>query len=326
MLETPVLLLAFNRPDTTQVVFDAIKAAKPKKLYFATDAPRPGKDAEAKASAQVRAIADQVDWDCEVKTLFQENNLGCRRAVMAAIDWLFDHEERGIILEDDCVPDQSFFGFCEKMLCDYATDDRVMMVSGMSYISEKADSLSLDYFYSRVFSIWGWATWRKSWNRFVRDTSTIDPVFLKSLFKEASRNDAFNRYNWFHYLVLRDQKVDSWGISWVLSCYLNNALSVCPVKNLVSNIGYDGTHYSNQNKRSVRFLDLERYSVEPSQLKGPDFICPTVDYDSMVMGIIFDFREAMSSRVRLFKYHLKIFLKRWGLLGLLVSMGLVSKK
>ena len=110
--DVPVLFLIFNRPDTTKQVFDAIRKARPKRLYVAADAPRVEKEGEAALCQQTRAIIKQVDWDCEVQTLFREENLGCQKAISSAIDWFFEHEEMGIILEDDCLPSPSLFSFC----------------------------------------------------------------------------------------------------------------------------------------------------------------------------------------------------------------------
>ena len=113
-LITPVLFVIFNRPDTTQKVFNAIRQAKPKQLFVAADGPREGKEGEKEKCEQVREIIEQIDWDCEVKTLFRDKNLGCKIAVSSAIDWFFENVEEGIILEDDCLPSQSFFWYCQE--------------------------------------------------------------------------------------------------------------------------------------------------------------------------------------------------------------------
>ena len=133
MLKTPVLFLIFNRPDVTQRVFEAIRKAKPPRLYVAADGPRIGKEGEEENCTLTRKIIEQVDWDCEVKKLFREKNLGCKIAVSSAIDWFFENEEEGIILEDDCLPDQSFFPFCGELLAYYRTNDKVMHLSGDNF-------------------------------------------------------------------------------------------------------------------------------------------------------------------------------------------------
>ena len=125
MLDAPVLFLVFNRPDVTMRVFEAIRHARPRRLYVAADGPRAGISSETGKCEQTRQIATQVDWDCEVKTLFRSENLGCRVAVSSAIDWFFENEPEGIILEDDCLPHPTFFHFCQELLERYQHDQRI---------------------------------------------------------------------------------------------------------------------------------------------------------------------------------------------------------
>ena len=132
-LATPVLFLIFNRQDTTKQVFSAIRRAQPSRLYIAADGPRPEFIDEAKHCESAREVATNGDWDCEGKTRFRENNLGCRLAVSDAIDWFFEQEPEGIILEDDCLPDQSFFFFCQEVLEHFRDDTRIMHVGGTNF-------------------------------------------------------------------------------------------------------------------------------------------------------------------------------------------------
>lgn len=133
MLETPILLLIFNRPDTTQEVFDAIKQAKPKRLFIAADGPRGEKPGEFEKCQAARKIVEQVDWECDFQGLFRENNLGCKKAVSSSISWFFDKVDEGIILEDDCLPDPSFFQFCEELLKHYRNNPKIMHISGNNF-------------------------------------------------------------------------------------------------------------------------------------------------------------------------------------------------
>ena len=163
-LTTPVLFLVFNRPDTTEKVFEAIRQAKPQKLFVAADGPRGNRLGEKEKCEQVRKIATTVDWDCEVKTLFREKNLGCKFAVSSAIDWFFKNVEEGIVLEDDCLPSQSFFWFCQELLERYRNDERVMLIGGNNRGVDFLKNHS--YFFSKYVQIWGWATWRRSWEKY----------------------------------------------------------------------------------------------------------------------------------------------------------------
>jgi hypothetical protein len=153
-LETPILFVIFNRPEVTRRVFAKIREVKPKFLYIAADGPRPGKIDEDKECEATRNIIHQIDWDCEVSTLFQENNLGCREAVSSAISWFFDNVEAGIILEDDCLPARSFFFFCQELLQLYKDEECVMMISGDNLCPEGAES-KYSYYFSRYGQIWG---------------------------------------------------------------------------------------------------------------------------------------------------------------------------
>ena len=162
-LNTAVLFLVFNRLDTTKQVFETIRQAKPQRLYIAADGARASRVGEA---AQVQAVRDyvtsHVDWECEVKTLFREQNLGCKYAVSSAIAWFFENEEMGIILEDDCLPDPTFFNFCQELLARYRHDQRIGVISGDNFqFGHRRNDDS--YYFSKYVHIWGWATWRDRW-------------------------------------------------------------------------------------------------------------------------------------------------------------------
>ena len=160
--ETPILFITFNRPDTTKRVFEAIKKIKPKKLFISADGPRENKVGEKQKCLTVRSIFDNIDWDCEVKTLFQEKNLGCKIAATTAVTWFFQSVEEGIIIEDDCLPNKSFFLFCQKMLATYRKHEAIMHISGTNFqFGNKRGEAS--YYFSRCIHMWGWATWRRAW-------------------------------------------------------------------------------------------------------------------------------------------------------------------
>ncbi|MCU0355758.1 MAG: nucleotide-diphospho-sugar transferase, partial [Cytophagales bacterium] len=159
-------MIVFNRPQTTERVFSAIRKVRPQKLYVAADGPRADKADEAEKTRLTREIATRVDWDCEVKTLFRDENVGCGLGPATAISWLFEQEERGIILEDDCQPSESFFLFCEEVLKRYESDNRVMQVSGMNPLGDWCHDPDYDYYFSEAGITWGWATWRRAWRSY----------------------------------------------------------------------------------------------------------------------------------------------------------------
>lgn len=244
-LTTPVLFLVFNRPGNTSKVFNEIKKGKPTKLYVAADGPRQNVDGESSLVEKVRSIASSVDWPCKVFTLFRKENLGCKDAVKGAIDWFFEHEEEGIILEDDCVPNNDFFFFCQEMLNRYRTDKRVMMITGTNYFS---DEKYKPYFFSEIPIIWGWATWRRAWSNYDPEILEWDIPETKSFLSERYKKQFIFKYlsNLFEHL--KSEKIDTWDIQWVFCCLMNRGYCVTPRKNLITNIGIDGAHANGVTK------------------------------------------------------------------------------
>jgi len=240
-LNTPVLFLIFNRPDTEQLVFNEIRKAKPKQLFVAADGPRANKPGEKRKCAQARAIIDQVDWECEVKTLYRDSNLGCKVAVSSAIDWFFDNVEEGIILEDDCLPDQSFFRFCQEMLGYFSEDQQMMQVSGTNPM--KMTGIKSDFFFARFSSIWGWATWKRAWKKYDVEMTVWPEVRMYydkilGIRKNAlkSRIEAMDK--------VYSGQINTWDYQWALSKEIYNGLSIIPSVNMVTNLGFgpEATH------------------------------------------------------------------------------------
>ena len=177
-LKTPILFLIFNRLDTTRRVFEEIRKQKPRQLFVASDGPRVNKDGEREIVEKTRKLVlDNIDWECEVKTLFRGENLGCKIAVSSAIDWFFENIEEGIILEDDCLPAQSFFGYCEELLEKFREDGRISVISGDNFQFGWRNT-SDSYYFSKNCHIWGWATWRRAWERYDVEMKTY-PNFKK---------------------------------------------------------------------------------------------------------------------------------------------------
>ena len=249
-MRSPLLFLVFNRPEPTARVFEVIKAAKPGRLYVAADGPRTGRAGEAERCALTRQLATAVDWDCKVLTLFRDQNLGCKQAVSRAIDWFFEQEEEGIILEDDCVPDPSFFRFCDELLERYRLDQRVALISGDNFqFGRKYGSAS--YYFSRYVHIWGWASWRRTWNRYDRDAQAW-PAFRDS--GGLQRLLGSRRAEIRHWQNVFDKlyagKVDTWDYQLNLAVWTQGMVSLLPQRNLVRNIGFgDGaTHTTGASK------------------------------------------------------------------------------
>jgi hypothetical protein len=232
--DVPVLFLVFNRPEKTKLVFDRIRTVKPKFFYIAADGPRENVEGEYDLCNEVRDIIRKIDWECDVKYLLRNQNLGCSNAIVSAIDWFFDNEEQGIILEDDCLPDSSFFSYCNELLVKFKDNKEVMIISGTNL----GNSFGSDsYFFSRYGQIWGWATWRDSWSKYERTIISND----RSL-KFRSRNEKIFWNKNFSNVI--------WDVQWAIySVWKNNGIAVVPNKNLVTNIGFgtDATYYTDEN-------------------------------------------------------------------------------
>lgn len=257
--EIPVLFIVFNRPDTTKIVFEAIRKARPTKLFIAADAPRYPLKKEYELCEKVRAIAQQVDWSCDVKTLFQETNLGVGRGGVAGINWFFEHVESGIILEDDCVPSEEFFEFCAQGLKKFERDLSVMMLSGSSYLMGQYTDLS-GYYRSSFYSIWGWATWRRAWQSYSYDISSwgISVTYrdLKIFFGNALIAQRWAKM----FDEIKAHRLEAWDIQWVFACVKSRGCSLAIPFNMISNIGMFGGH-SNGNKHWVHEMLYQKANI-----------------------------------------------------------------
>lgn len=241
--QLPVLFIVFNRPDLTARAFSAIRDAQPTSLYIAADGPRE-RAGEELLCQQVRKIATAVDWDCSVQTLFQETNIGCRFGVQTAIDWFFTHEEFGVILEDDCVPDQSFFPFTSLLLDRYRDDPRVMMISGDYFAGKRFDNRH-SYYFTRYAHIWGWATWRRAWEKCDPHLSDWPRIRETDWLLQVGGNDQeFVAYWRSVFDRVHAGEIDTWDYAWLYSMWRVGGLSAQSSRNLVSNVGFsvEATH------------------------------------------------------------------------------------
>jgi len=271
-LSTPVLFLVFNRPETTKQVFEAIRKAKPPKLFVAADGPRPDKPGEEEKCEQVRKIIERgIDWDCEVYKLYRDKNLGCKIAVSSAITWFFENVEMGIILEDDCLPSLSFFWFCEELLERYRDDLRIWHISGNNFhFGWKRDS-DYSYYFGGIYgSIWGWATWRNRWKHYSVDMKNYDEVKTKGYLENCydGSNAVKSRINDFE---CARYGLDTWDFQWVYTRWINNGLTIIPIVNLVKNIGFseDATHTA--MSKSDKRVNMDIFDIK-LPLNHPPFV------------------------------------------------------
>ncbi|MFB8790195.1 MAG: glycosyltransferase family 2 protein [Potamolinea sp.] len=241
MLNTPVAFLIFNRPDLTEIVFEAIRQAKPKKLLVVADGPRFPEEAEKCHKA--REVLKKVDWDCEVLTNFSEKNLGCGLRVSSGLDWVFSEVEEAIILEDDCLPSPSFFYFCQTLLEYYRHDERIMVISGDNF-QDGQSRTNYSYYFSKYNDNWGWASWRRAWNYYDFDMKTW-PDYKKSNLIQLFCDDPEEQKYWTNkFDSVLDGSVDTWDYQWSYACFAQMGLTAIPNSNLISNLGCraDATH------------------------------------------------------------------------------------
>ena len=255
---TPVLFLIFNRPDTTRLVFECIRQAKPKEFFIAGDGPRSNSPSDTELCEESRKVVDLIDWDCEVHTLFREQNMGCKHGVRSAIDWFFEQVEEGIILEDDCVPHPSFFRYCQELLAYYRTEKKVMMIGGNS--SQLGRSRTSDSYYFSAFShIWGWATWRRAWELNDPEMKTWPDIRETDLPKKIMITQGGVAKIKPKLDTVFNGQLNSWAYAWQYSCWLQDGLCIVPERNLVTNIGSgnNATHV----KEKTSFSDLETREI-----------------------------------------------------------------
>lgn len=257
MDKLPILVLAFNRADHVQKAMEPIRKYQPSRLYLECDGARPHKEGEKEAvEATRKMMLEMVDWPCEVKTLFREENLGCANAVNDAITWFFEQEENGIICEDDIIFSPDFFKLCEELLPRYANEERIMQISARN--TSKRTDINNTYVYAQCFHCWGWATWRRAWKKMDMSMSAVDRVSALYLVKHLGL---------FRGLMMRKLFVNgrkhlatfsSWATRWYLTILDHDALVICPGVNLAINIGMDvGTHFEALDaKRPSAFLAL----------------------------------------------------------------------
>jgi hypothetical protein len=279
LFTTPILFMIFNRPDTTERLFQQIRAIKPKYLFVSADGPRLQKAGEAERCTQARAIIKQVDWDCEVKTKFSEKNQGCKIGVSSAITWFFENVEEGIILEDDCLPDSSFFHFCETLLEYYRNDERITQIGGVNFQDGKIRGDG-SYYFSKINHIWGWATWRRAWKNYDVNIATYPQLLEQKLMLSIFPDSTMRKFLQRNFSMVFKKEKDTWDYQWHYAMLIQNGLAILPNVNLVSNIGF--------NENATHTIDnLHALANRPTAtlevIHHPTFMIPDSPADNYVV-------------------------------------------
>jgi hypothetical protein len=264
--ETPIAFFIFRRPDLTTQVFEAIRQAKPQMLLVVADGPR--NESEAILCQQARAVIETVDWDCEILRNYVDENLGCRKRVSSGLDWVFAQVEEAIVLEDDCLPHPSFFRYCQELLDYYREDERIWCISGNNFQDGQCRGDG-SYYFSNYSHIWGWASWRRAWQKYDHDLSKWqqfrDSYYLKSILDSPLEIEYW--HNTFETLYKLGQP-NTWDYPLLCTCWQNSGLTILPNVNLVSNIGFrgDGTHVTGESK----FANMALKDI--GEIRHPSFL------------------------------------------------------
>jgi hypothetical protein len=283
-LKTPILFIVFNRIETTEVVFEQIRKYRPERLYIAADGPRIEKPGEEQKCLEVRQLFQNIDWPCDVKYMFREANFGCRKGVPAAIDWFFKNETEGIILEDDIVPNGSFFLLMEELLVKYRDDHKVASISGCNLISSKY-KYPESYFFSHYPNIWGWASWKRAWDFYDSDMLDWTTWSQKNLKNFKDKTAYFESY-WQEEMNHIVAGADSWDHQFIFSCWKNNFLHIIPRDNLIENIGF-GVAATHTTGNVPQCLVESKQKDMQFPLKHPKGIVRNVELDKLINKYIY---------------------------------------
>jgi hypothetical protein len=276
-----IVYIFFNRPDKVRRSFECIRAARPSRLFLVADGPRPDVPEDEVRCAAARELV-RVDWPCDVSVDYSETNLGCRRRVSSGISNAFNHVDRAIILEDDCIPVSSFFRFCEELLARYADDKRIMAVSGDNF-QNGAVRGDATYYFSKYFHCWGWATWRRAWQYY---DGTLDrwPAFRDAGCLRAVCPDPAEMQFWTRtFNRCAAGEIDTWDAPYQLSSWMQNGLTILPNTNLVSNVGFgpEATHTVDRSP-----LDsIAAHDIGP--IIHPEWVAPRYDADAFTAQAIY---------------------------------------
>ncbi len=316
--DTPILLLTFNRPNSTKKVFEEIEKIKPKKLYIAYDGPRQHNERDKFKCMQVRNITKTVNWNCEVKTLFRTRNLGGPIANSSAITWFFENEKEGIILEDDCLPNESFFYFCKELLEKYKDNEKIMSISGNNFQFGKKRG-DADYYFSIYNHCWGWATWRRAWQYWNKEFSKNFINFKKNkTIEKITKNRATQKYWMNIFQSIYENKKNNWDYIWTFSCWTRGGITCLPNVNLVSNIGFgpDAQHTTNKNDKmsNMPTNKMQFPLIHPEIIrvnkKADDYTSKNIfKTQRNKINTIINFIKLILKRMKLFEIVKKLYIK-----------------
>jgi hypothetical protein len=284
-LLTPIIFIVFNRPRHTIKTFESIRAQQPRHLLIIADGPRLNHPTDESNCAAVKEIISNIDWPCTVEHNFSSTNLGCKHRVISGLNWAFSRVDRAIILEDDCLPNYDFYSFCDILLDRFKDDERIMAIGGSNFQNGiiRGDG---SYYYSKYSHIWGWATWRRAWEK--NDPALkFWPSWKKSEAWAAQTPNKIERQYWSKIFDrMYKNEIDTWDYPWTANIWYHGGLNIIPNKNLVSNIGFgpDGTHTIASKDQQGQATQSLGELVHPS-LIVQDMIADQYTYDHLLGGL-----------------------------------------
>jgi len=273
---TPVVAIVYHRPQRAAELLATLREARPRTLFLVADGPRAGDDEDAERCRATRAVAAKIDWPCDVVVDFADENLGCARRIVSALDRVFSQADRAIVLEDDVRAAPSFFTFCDAMLERYADDERVMHVDGTNRLGEWRPDVH-DYHFARHGNVWGWATWARAWATYDATLNRYrTPAARAAIAAHAVDPAQAALMAWF----LDDDiaaLADEWDYQWSLARYATGGLTVVPARNLTTNVGFgpDATHTMHADELAAT---TRASSLDPP-FTGPTDVTADADLD-----------------------------------------------
>jgi len=260
MFDIPILFLVYNRPQHTKKVLEVLEVLQPRKLYVAADGPK-NTNQDIELCNETRSVIKSVNWKCEISYKYCETNKSCKIAVSEAISWFFEHEEMGIILEDDCLPDLSFFTFCKELLLKYKDNENIMHINGSNHLQGRNFNFKNEsYYFSKLPHPWGWATWRRAWRKYDIGMNNFESFMIKNIISSFIRLP-IHQQKWIDILKrTKNNQIDTWDYQWFYSIWSQRGLVITPVKNLVTNIGF-GNLATNTTYTFTKMGNRKRYSI-----------------------------------------------------------------
>lgn len=300
MVKTPILFEAYVRIDNARQVWEVFKEIKPEKFYFYSNKPSQNRPDQIKNNDEIRSWIKEIDWSCELHTFFRDEYVDQYTSLKSSKDWFFKNEEYGIIFEDDCVASLALFDFHEKMLKKFKDEKRIWFIGSTNYY-ESYNPNNFDFLFTRTLgNTYGWATWRDRWQKIDWEPD-INNMISKGLFDTYYFNN--KRFTYFYkrrYKSVEDflKRTYCWDYLMDLTLIKNDGLLVIPAKNLLTNIGKVGEHYTDGDDLVI---NRDRYEGEKYEITNePTYVHEDIQYDTFVYNKQFSYIDYLWSLLKSF--------------------------